>query len=71
MLLENGRNIIMQSSYSHGGPGGGTSPACRRFFDPTFYRIIVTDQRGCGKSKPNAELRVCTMCQPFLRKKLY
>lgn len=32
--------------FLHGGPGAGASPAHRRFFDPTFYRIIVFDQRG-------------------------
>ncbi|HCE25606.1 MAG TPA: prolyl aminopeptidase, partial [Hyphomonas sp.] len=32
----------------HGGPGGGSSPEMRRFFDPGKYRIILFDQRGCG-----------------------
>ena len=41
----------------HGGPGGGSSPEMRRFFDPTVYRIILMDQRGCGKSTPHSELR--------------
>ena len=41
----------------HGGPGGGSSPEMRRFFDPDVYRIILFDQRGCGKSTPHAELR--------------
>jgi len=41
----------------HGGPGGGSSPEMRRFFDPGIYRIILMDQRGCGKSTPNSELR--------------
>lgn len=41
----------------HGGPGGGTTPSMRRYFDPEIYRIILFDQRGCGKSTPNAELR--------------
>jgi proline iminopeptidase len=40
----------------HGGPGGGSTPAMRRYFDPSLYRIIVFDQRGCGKSRPRAEL---------------
>ena len=40
----------------HGGPGGGCSPAMRRFFDPEHYRIILFDQRGCGKSKPTASV---------------
>ncbi|CAM4025169.1 prolyl aminopeptidase [Tsukamurella strandjordii] len=39
--------------FIHGGPGGGTSPDCRRFFDPAAYRIVVFDQRGCGQSKPH------------------
>lgn len=41
----------------HGGPGGGSTPSMRRYFDPAIYRIIVFDQRGCGKSTPRAELR--------------
>lgn len=40
----------------HGGPGGGASPAIRRFFDPTRYHIIVFDQRGCGRSRPFSSL---------------
>lgn len=40
----------------HGGPGGAINPAMRRYFDPTIYRIILFDQRGCGKSRPNASL---------------
>lgn len=38
----------------HGGPGGGCSPAMRRYFDPERYHIILFDQRGCGRSTPNA-----------------
>lgn len=38
--------------YLHGGPGGGTSPRARQFFDPQHYRIILFDQRGAGKSVP-------------------
>lgn len=41
----------------HGGPGGGSSPAMRRYFDPARYRIVLFDQRGCGRSTPHAELR--------------
>jgi proline iminopeptidase len=41
----------------HGGPGGGISPEMRRFFDPQRYRIVMMDQRGCGRSMPHAELR--------------
>jgi proline iminopeptidase len=40
----------------HGGPGGGASPAMRRYFDPDIYRIILFDQRGCGRSKPHASV---------------
>jgi proline iminopeptidase len=42
--------------FLHGGPGGGTSPNMRRFFDPAHYRIVLFDQRGCGRSTPRAEL---------------
>ncbi|MCZ4281468.1 prolyl aminopeptidase [Kiloniella laminariae] len=38
--------------FVHGGPGGGTGPNQRRFFDPAHYRIVLFDQRGCGKSTP-------------------
>lgn len=41
----------------HGGPGGGCSPAMRRFFDPAIYRVILFDQRGCGRSKPHASVQ--------------
>lgn len=41
----------------HGGPGGGISPFLRQMHDPAAYRIILFDQRGCGKSTPHAELR--------------
>lgn len=40
--------------FLHGGPGGGTSPTQRRLFDPGRYRIILTDQRGTGRSTPHA-----------------
>lgn len=40
----------------HGGPGGGCSPAMRRYFDPASYRIILFDQRGCGRSRPHASV---------------
>ena len=43
--------------FVHGGPGGGTDPKQRRFFDPKAYRIVLFDQRGCGRSTPHAELR--------------
>lgn len=41
----------------HGGPGGGSPPFYRQYFDPARWRIVLFDQRGCGKSKPYAELR--------------
>nr|WP_321359445.1 prolyl aminopeptidase [uncultured Hyphomonas sp.] len=41
----------------HGGPGGGSSPEMRRFFDPERYRVFLFDQRGCGRSTPHSELR--------------
>ena len=48
----NGKPVV----FLHGGPGGGTNAKCRRFFDPAVYRIVLFDQRGCGKSTPHAEL---------------
>ena len=49
----NGSPVI----FLHGGPGSGCNPAQRRFFDPIHYRIILFDQRGCGRSKPHGEVR--------------
>ena len=40
----------------HGGPGGGCSPAMRRYFDPDVFRVVLFDQRGCGRSRPHAEV---------------
>ncbi|MEO1036775.1 MAG: prolyl aminopeptidase [Pseudomonadota bacterium] len=48
----NGKPVVVL----HGGPGGGSDPSMRRFFDPTVYRIVVFDQRGAGKSTPHANL---------------
>ncbi len=42
--------------FVHGGPGGGTDAEQRRFFDPQAYRIVLFDQRGCGRSRPHASL---------------
>jgi proline iminopeptidase len=42
--------------FIHGGPGSGTSPVQRRFFDPARYRIVLFDQRGSGRSTPHGEL---------------
>jgi proline iminopeptidase len=46
--------------FLHGGPGGGTDPKMRRFFDPKRYRIVLFDQRGSGKSTPHASLEANT-----------
>ena len=46
--------------FVHGGPGGGSSPEARQFFDPERYRIVVFDQRGCGRSRPHASLEANT-----------
>jgi proline iminopeptidase len=43
--------------FLHGGPGGGCIPIYRQYFDPQKWRVILFDQRGCGRSKPHAELR--------------
>ncbi len=46
--------------FLHGGPGGGCSPTHRRVFDPEKYDVMLFDQRGCGRSKPHAELEANT-----------
>ncbi len=51
-----GRPVIV----FHGGPGGGCSPAMRRYFDPAIYRIVLFDQRGCGRSTPHASVEANT-----------
>lgn len=43
--------------FLHGGPGAGCAPYHRQFFDPDVYRIVLFDQRGCGKSTPHASLK--------------
>jgi proline iminopeptidase len=43
--------------FLHGGPGGGLDPIYRQYFDPSRWRVVLFDQRGCGKSRPYAELR--------------
>ncbi len=50
---KNGKPVI----FLHGGPGGGISSSYRQYFDPEKWRIIMFDQRGCGKSTPFAELK--------------
>lgn len=47
--------------FIHGGPGIGTTPEDRRFFDPVIYRIILFDQRGCGRSVPHSSLENNTL----------
>ncbi|MFA7414802.1 MAG: prolyl aminopeptidase [Rhizobium sp.] len=46
--------------FLHGGPGGAISPTQRRLFDPALYDVILFDQRGCGKSIPNASIEANT-----------
>lgn len=43
--------------FLHGGPGAGSAPKHRQFFDPKHYRVVIFDQRGAGKSTPHGELR--------------
>ncbi|MEN9362518.1 MAG: prolyl aminopeptidase [Verrucomicrobiota bacterium] len=54
---ECGNPLGKPAVFLHGGPGGGCSPDHRRYWDPSHYRIILFDQRGCGRSTPHAELR--------------
>lgn len=66
---------LRTSLFLHGGPGAGCFPNHARFFDPAHYRIILFDQRGCGRSSPRGETRNNTLsdlvrdCEA-LRKKL-
>ena len=53
---ESGDPVGTPVVFVHGGPGGGTGPDQRRFFDPAAYRIVLFDQRGCGKSRPHSSL---------------
>src|ERR1700760_3613439 len=54
---QSGRPDGVPVVFLHGGPGAGSSPRHRQFFDPFHYRIISLDQRGAGRSTPHAELR--------------
>jgi len=53
---ESGNQRGKPALFLHGGPGFGTEPGFRRYFDPAAYRIVLFDQRGCGKSIPHASL---------------
>ena len=53
---EVGNPLGKPAVFIHGGPGGGAAPEARQFFDPAKYRVVLFDQRGCGRSKPHASL---------------
>ena len=55
-LEQSGRPDGQPAVFLHGGPGAGTAPKHRQFFDPDVYRIVLFDQRGCGRSTPRAML---------------
>lgn len=57
---ESGNPSGLPAVFLHGGPGAGAAPVHRRFFDPEVYRIVIFDQRGCGRSKPLGEIRANT-----------
>ncbi len=54
---ESGNALGIPVVYLHGGPGVGSEAFQRQLFDPQHYRIVLFDQRGCGRSKPHAELQ--------------
>jgi len=58
---ECGRPHGLPVVFLHGGPGAGCNPQHRRFFDPERYRIVLPDQRGCGRSRPHAALEDNTL----------
>jgi proline iminopeptidase len=53
---ESGNPAGKPALFLHGGPGAGSDKRARQFFDPQHYRIVVFDQRGCGRSRPSASL---------------
>jgi proline iminopeptidase len=55
-LEECGNPAGIPALFLHGGPGAGCEPYHRRFFDPQRYRLVLFDQRGCGRSRPHADL---------------
>jgi proline iminopeptidase len=54
---QSGNPYGVPAIFLHGGPGAGSGPKHRRFFDPAFYRIVIFDQRGAGRSTPLGELK--------------
>lgn len=65
IALDNGHEMYWEESgradgvplvFLHGGPGAGTMPVHRRFFDPDYFRVILYDQRGAGRSTPQASI---------------
>lgn len=54
---ESGNPAGIPVIFLHGGPGAGSTPTHRRFFDPAYYRIVIYDQRGAGRSTPLGEIR--------------
>ena len=56
-IEESGNSNGLPVVFLHGGPGAGCEPSHRCFFNPELYRIVLFDQRGCGRSTPHAELR--------------
>jgi proline iminopeptidase len=59
-LEECGQPVGLPALFLHGGPGAGCERWHRRFFDPTRYRVVLFDQRGCGRSTPHAALEANT-----------
>jgi len=57
---ESGRRDGQPVVFLHGGPGSGCVPAHRRFFDPAHYRVVLIDQRGCGRSRASSLLEANT-----------
>ena len=54
---ESGAGDGAPALFLHGGPGAGCQPSHRRYFDPAHYRVVLFDQRGCGKSAPFGEIK--------------
>jgi len=56
VVEESGNPLGKPAVVIHGGPGGGSSPKHYQFFDPEAYRVVLIDQRGCGRSEPHASV---------------